>query len=245
MIRVHAASKRYGTRAALDGVELSVGAGEIFGLLGPNGAGKSTLVGLMATIKRPSAGCIRVGGHDTVREPEAVRRLIGLVFQENNLDRELTARQNLAFQARLHRLDAAAARVAAMLDRLGLTEHADRPVEDFSGGMRRRLVIGRALLTGPRVLLLDEPTTGLDPAIRRDLWTLVRQIRDAGCTVVLTTHYVEEAEALCDRVAILRRGRVVAQGTPAALRARYALPTLEEVVLALDAGNERDARCPA
>lgn len=128
-----------------------------------------------------------------------------------------------------------------MLERLGLAEHADRAVEGFSGGMRRRLIIGRALLTRPRVLLLDEPTTGLDPAIRRDLWALIRDIRKTGCTIVLTTHYVEEAEALCDRVAILRHGHLVEQGTPDALCTRHSAATLEDVVLALGAGEERCA----
>ena len=241
MIRIEGISKRYGSYLALDGVDLTIGAGETFGLLGPNGAGKSTLVGLIATLKQPQTGRILVGGCDTVTEREQVRRQIGLVFQENNLDRELTARQNLAFQARLHRLDDPAGAVTAMLERMGLTEHADRAVEVFSGGMRRRLIIGRALLPRPRVLLLDEPTTGLDPAIRRDLWALIREIRETGCTIILTTHYVEEAEALCDRVAILQKGRIIEQGTPAALRARHSATTLEDVVLALGAGEER---CP-
>ena len=242
MIRIEAVSKHYGAHLALDGIELAIGPGETFGLLGPNGAGKSTLVGLIATLKQAQAGRILVGGCDTVAEREQVRRQIGVVFQENNLDRELTARQNLAFQARLHRIDNPAGAVAAMLDRMGLAEHADRAVEGFSGGMRRRLIIGRALLTRPNVLLLDEPTTGLDPAIRRDLWALVREIRESGCTIILTTHYVEEAEALCDRVAILQKGRVVEQGTPAALRARHGAATLEDVVLALGAGEQQ---CPA
>lgn len=241
MIRIEGISKRYGSHVALDDVDLTIGTGETFGLLGPNGAGKSTLVGLVATLKQPQTGRILVGGCDTFAEREKVRQQIGLVFQENNLDRELTARQNLAFQARLHRLDDPVGAVTAMLERMGLTEHADRAVEGFSGGMRRRLIIGRALLTRPNVLLLDEPTTGLDPAIRRDLWALIREIRETGCTIILTTHYVEEAEALCDRVAILQKGRIVEQGTPAALRARHGAATLEDVVLAIGAVEER---CP-
>jgi ABC-2 type transport system ATP-binding protein len=233
MIRVEAAVKRYGTLPALDGLDLSIAAGEAFGLLGPNGAGKTTLVRLLATLASPDSGRLSVGGHDTVTEAAEVKRLIGVVFQENNLDRELTPRQNLSFHARLHRIDAADEAVAAMLARLGLAERADRPVNGLSGGMRRRLVIGRALLTRPRVLLLDEPTTGLDPAIRRDLWALIRDIRDQGCTVVLTTHYVEEAENLCGRVGIIDRGRLVAIGSPAELTARFGAARLEDVVVAL------------
>lgn len=235
MIRIERICKRYGAQLALDSVDLTIGTGETFGLLGPNGAGKSTLIGLLATLKRPDSGGISIGGHDILREREQVRQQIGLVFQENNLDRELSARQNLAFQARLHRLKNPAAAVAAMLRRLGLEEHADRPAEEFSGGMRRRLIIGRALLAAPRVLLLDEPTTGLDPAIRHDLWSLIREVSGSGCTIILTTHYVEEAEVLCDRVALMQRGRIVDCGTPAALCERHAKQKLEDVVLAMDA----------
>jgi len=237
MIRVEAAVKRYGALPALDGIDLTIGAGEAFGLLGPNGAGKTTLVRLLATLANPDSGLLSVGGHNTVTAAAAVKRLIGVVFQENNLDRDLTPRQNLLFHARLHRVAAADVAVTAMLARLGLAERADRPVNGLSGGMRRRLVIGRALLTQPRVLLLDEPTTGLDPAIRRELWTLIRAIRDQGCTVILTTHYVEEAESLCDRVGILNRGKLIATGTPAELTARFAADRLEDVVVTLTTGE--------
>ena len=236
MIRIERICKRYGTQLALDNVDLTIGAGETFGLLGPNGAGKSTLIGLLATLKRPDSGRISIGGHDILRERDRVRQQIGLVFQENNLDRELTARQNLDFQARLHRLDNPSAAVAAMLRRLELEAHADRPAEEFSGGMRRRLIIGRALLSAPRVLLLDEPTTGLDPAIRHALWSLIHEASESGCTIILTTHYVEEAETLCDRVALMQRGRIVDCGAPAVLCERYAKHKLEDVVLALNAG---------
>jgi ABC-type multidrug transport system ATPase subunit len=237
MIRIEAVRKCYGNATVLDGVDLHVREGETFALLGPNGAGKSTLIGLIATLKRAQAGRILIGGFDTVTETEKARKLVGLVFQENNLDRDLTARQNLCYQAKLHRLDLAEQKVAAMIERLGLNEQADRPVDQLSGGMRRRLVIGRALLTEPRVLLLDEPTTGLDAAIRRDLWSLIRQIREGGCTILLTTHYVAEAEALCDRVAIIRRGRVVEQGSPAELCRHHGLNNLEEVLLAQPEGQ--------
>ncbi|MTJ83851.1 MAG: ABC transporter ATP-binding protein [Telmatospirillum sp.] len=237
MIEIVAATKSYGAAKALCGVDLTIGAGEAFGLLGPNGAGKSTLVRLLATLSRPDGGHLRVGGHDTVRAASRVKRLLGVVFQENNLDRDLSARQNLLFHAGLYGLGRAADRVAAMIGRLGLSGAADRPVGQLSGGQRRRLVIGRALLPEPRVLLLDEPTTGLDPAVRRELWDLIRHIRDGGCTIVLTTHYVEEAEALCGRIGIIRQGRMAALGTPDELVARFGGPRLEDVVVRLGAGG--------
>ena len=237
MIQVEAATKRYGAFKALDGVDLAIKEGEAFGLLGPNGAGKTTLVRLLTTLSRPDGGRLRVGGHDTVVDAGKVKRLLGVVFQENNLDRDLSPRQNLAFHARLYRLDDVERRVEAIIDRLGLAARADRPVEQLSGGMRRRLVIGRALLTEPRVLLLDEPTTGLDPAIRRELWELVRQIHVEGCTIILTTHYVEEAEVLCDQIGIINRGRMVAMGSPRDLVERFGGPRLEDVVVALGAGG--------
>lgn len=237
MILVEAATKRYGAFKALDGVDLAINEGEAFGLLGPNGAGKTTLVRLLTTLSRPDGGRLRVGGHDTVADAGKVKRLLGVVFQENNLDRDLSPRQNLAFHARLYRLDEVERRVEAIIDRLGLAARADRPVEQLSGGMRRRLVIGRALLTEPRVLLLDEPTTGLDPAIRRELWELVRQIHTEGCTIILTTHYVEEAEVLCDQIGVINRGRMVAMGSPGELVERFGGPRLEDVVVALGAGG--------
>lgn len=237
MIRMEAVIRRYGAAVAVDGVDLHIAEGEAFGLLGPNGAGKTTLVRMLSTLARPDGGRLAVGGHDTVAQAGAVKRLLGVVFQENNLDRDLSPRQNLTFHARLHRLDHVEKRVAAMIGRLGLAAKADTPVDRLSGGQRRRLVIGRALMTEPKVLLLDEPTTGLDPAIRRDLWDLVRDIRDGGCTIVLTTHYVEEAEALCGRVGIINHGRIVALGSPEELVARHGGPRLEDVVVALGAGG--------
>ena len=226
--------KRYGAKTAVDGVSLAIKPGEVFGLLGENGAGKTSLIRLFSTLSHPDGGSCRVGGFDTIAEPMGVKRLIGVVFQENNLDRDLSAQANLMFHARLHRLDRAGPAVDAMLERLGLASRATDPVDSLSGGMRRRLVIGRALLTRPRVLFLDEPTTGLDPAIRRDIWALVGEIRAEGCTVVLTTHYVEEAEALCDRVAIMAKGRLVAMGSPAELAGGG---KLEDKVVLLGSGR--------
>jgi ABC-2 type transport system ATP-binding protein len=233
MILVANVTKAYGGHVALAGVNLSIAKGEAFALLGPNGAGKSTLVRLISTLSRPDHGAITVNALDTVTEAACVRRHVEVVFQENNLDRDLTPRQNLVFHARLRRLSRAEEKVADLLDRLGLSAWADRPVQNLSGGMRRRLVIGRALLSRPDVLLLDEPTTGLDPAIRRDLWQLIRAVHDEGCTIVLTTHYIEEAEALCGRVAIINHGGIMAEGAPARLVADFKVDSLEDVVVSL------------
>ena len=213
--------KRYGDTQALDGVDLCVPRGACFGLLGPNGAGKSTMVGILTTLLSPSAGRAAVMGHDVVGERAAVRRVLGVVFQEPSLDPELTPREQLALHARLFRLEPRAARVSEALERLGLAEHADRPVRRLSGGLRRRVELARGLLNRPGVLFLDEPTTGLDPGARATLWSELRALQRAGdTTLFLTTHSMEEADALCDAVAILDGGRVVAQGAPAALKAR-------------------------
>jgi len=220
VIALSGVRKRYGAVAALDGVSMTVEPAEIFGLLGPNGAGKSTLVRIATTLTRADAGTCRVAGHDVTREADAVKRLIGVVFQESNLDPELTVAETLAIHGRLHRVPDRAARVARMLQQVELEAWQHRLGRELSGGVKRRLAIARALLPDPAVLFLDEPSTGLDPQIRRQLWDLIRQARRAGRTVLLTTHYIEEAAALCDRVGILRQGRLVAVDTPAALTAR-------------------------
>ena len=169
MIKAESLVKRYGRTLAVDGVSLQIAPGEVFGLLGENGAGKTTLIRLFSTLSLPDSGSCRVGGFDAIAEPMGVKRLIGVVFQESNLDRDLSARANLMFHARLHRLERPAAAVDATLDRLGLLARAKNSVAALLGGMRRRLVIGRAFLTQPRLLFLDEPTTGLDPTIRREI----------------------------------------------------------------------------
>ena len=213
-------AKRFGDVVALDGLALRVAEGEIYGLLGPNGAGKTTALSILTTLRRPDAGWARVAGHDVVAERAAVRRAIGVVFQEPSLDRELTAREHLDLQARLHHLDARNRRVAEALARAGLAADADRPVRGLSGGLRRRLEIARGLLHRPRVLFLDEPTLGLDPAARAALWQQLRALHAEGdTTVFLTTHAMEEADALCQRVGIVDRGRLVVEGSPAELKA--------------------------
>lgn len=205
---------------ALDGVSLEVTPGEIFGLLGPNGAGKSTTVGILTTRVRPTAGQAWIGNLDVWRERVAVKRLIGVVPQKPNLDFALTAREILTFHAAYFGLSPAerGRRASELLDRFKLSDRADHMVQGFSGGMMQRLSIARALMHAPQILFLDEPSTGLDPQTRLLLWDLIRDFNSSGHTVMLTTHNMEEADALCDRLAIVDHGRVIAVGTPGELK---------------------------
>jgi ABC-2 type transport system ATP-binding protein len=206
---------------ALDGLSFTVEEGTVFGLLGPNGAGKSTAVCILTTLARADEGTAQVAGHDVSREPEQVRTTIGVVAQRGGADREATARENLRLSGRLHGLRGAEleSRIQELLDRFGLADAADRIVRTFSGGMERRLDIGLALVHRPRVLFLDEPTTGLDPEVRADMWQEIERLgRDEGITVLLTTHYLEEADRLAAQLAIVDRGRVVATGSPDELK---------------------------
>jgi ABC-2 type transport system ATP-binding protein len=227
---------------AVDGLDLAVDAGEIYGFLGPNGAGKTTSVRILTTLLRPTAGEARVAGHDVVSDADAVRREIGVALQEAAIDPLMTGRELLRMQGALHGLRGAAARQRAgeLLERVGLTQAGDRRVGGYSGGMRRRLDLALALVHRPRVLFLDEPTTGLDPTSRGALWREVRSLNDEGTTVFLTTQYLEEAEQLADRVGIIAAGTLVAEGTPDALKARVGEPTLH-VELA-DADSAERAR---
>ena len=218
----------YGAHRALAGLSFEVRPGELFGLLGPNGGGKTTLFRVVTTLMPPSAGSAAVLGHDTVAEPEAVRRNLGVVFQQPALDAELTVRENLRFHGVLVGLGGAAldARIGALLDVFGLADRATDRVKTLSGGLTRRADLARGLLHRPALLLLDEPTTGLDPTARRDLWAaLARLRRDEGTTIVVATHLMEEA-ARCDRVAILDRGHLVALGEPDTLTAELGDETL-------------------
>jgi ABC-2 type transport system ATP-binding protein len=211
---VEGLSKTYpGPVEAVKGISFRVRQGEIFGLLGPNGAGKTTTVGVLITLIRPTSGLAVVAGHDVTREPLAVRRSIGVVFQDSVLDNEFTGAENLWLHARLWRIGDAAARIPALLEAVGLSDRANDGVRTYSGGMRRRLEIARALLAHPKVLFMDEPTLGLDPIVRRD--RLLREHH--GVTIVLSTHYLEEAQDVCDRVAIIDQGSIVAHGTPGTL----------------------------
>jgi len=213
MVAVNEISKCYGTLVAVDRVSFVLGRGEVFGLLGPNGAGKSTIIRMMTTLTAPDAGTCSINGLDVIREASRVKEIIGVVPQENNLDRELSARENLDIYARLHQVGDRETAVARALAEVDLSHRADDLARRFSGGMKRRLLIARALLASPEVIFLDEPSIGLDPQIRRQLWEIIRRARIDGKTVLLTTHYIEEAEALCDRVGILAKGRLIAVGS--------------------------------
>lgn len=210
-----------GKVTALDGLDLEVEAGTVFGLLGPNGAGKTTLVRLLATLLEPTAGRALVLGHDVVAESLAVRRRIGLAGQFAAIDGELTGRENIEMVARLYHMSRLESRRRAseLLERLELTEAAERRAASYSGGMRRRLDLAAGLVGRPPVVLLDEPTTGLDPRSRQELWAMVAELGAEGTTILLTTQYLEEADRLASRVAVVDHGRIVAQGTPAELKA--------------------------
>jgi ABC-2 type transport system ATP-binding protein len=220
-LEVEGLRHRYGERTALDGVSLGVARGEFFGLLGPNGGGKSTLFKIVSTLLAATSGVARVLGHDVAREPERVRRRLGVVFQHPSVDATLTVEENLLHHGHLYGLSGARLRAAmgAVVGRLGLAERRRDRVGTLSGGLRRRTELAKALLPGAELLLLDEPTTGLDPAARREFLGFLAELRAVeGITVVLTTHDMEEAER-CDRVAILDRGRLVALGSPQSLKA--------------------------
>ena len=213
--------KSYGEVDAVRGVSFTVPPGEVFGFLGPNGAGKSTTINMLCTLARPTSGSARVSGFDVVSRRDAVRRHIGLVFQDPTLDLQLTAEQNLRLHAELYGIDAGMipARMEQMLEMVGLAERSAHKAMTFSGGMKRRLEIARGLMHSPRVLFLDEPTIGLDPQTRSSIWSYIRALQEAeGTTIFMTTHYMDEAE-LCDRIAIMDRGEIVVLDTPEALKA--------------------------
>jgi ABC-2 type transport system ATP-binding protein len=217
---------------AVDGIELSVSPGEIYGFLGPNGAGKSTTVHMLTTLLPPTAGSARVAGHDIIREGAAVRDAIGVALQEAALDQLLTGREHMRLQAGMHGMRRVEGQRLGdeLLERVGLVDAADRRVGGYSGGMKRRLDLALALVHRPRILFLDEPTTGLDIQSRQAMWDEVARLsRDAGVTVFLTTQYLEEADALADRIGIIDRGKLVAEGTPAQLKAEIGRPTVEAV----------------
>ena len=238
-VRVEGVVKRFGATVALDGAGLEVPAGMVFGLLGPNGAGKTTLVRILATLLAPDAGRAEVLGHDVVREPAAVRELIGLTGQFAAVDELLTGRENLEMFGRLFKLsrEEARRRAGELLERFDLAQAADRPARTYSGGMRRRLDIASSLLTRPQVLFLDEPTTGLDPRSRNEIWAIVRELRREGTTLLLTTQYLEEADQLADRIAVIDRGKVIAEGTGNELKDRVGGQILE---VELSSAGQRD-----
>jgi len=221
--------KRYGDTHALAGLDLAIGRGAVYGLLGPNGAGKTTAVRILATLTRPDSGRANVAGIDVVREPRLVRRRIGLTGQQTAVDEVLSARQNLTMFGRLFRLNKSTARerAAELLAQFGLKDSADRPVKSFSGGMRRRLDVAASMILAPDVLFLDEPTTGLDPVGRGEVWQAIRDLASTGTTVLLTTHYLDEADRLCDRIGVVDHGRNIVEDTPDALKRRIGNDHLE------------------
>ncbi|MCK9901811.1 ABC transporter [Parafrankia colletiae] len=221
-IEVVGLTKSYGDHTVLDGVDLTVPEGTVYALLGPNGAGKTTIVNILSTLLAPDAGEIRVAGFDVRRDPGGVRAAIGVTGQFSAIDELLTGRENLRLMADLTHLGraAAATAVTVLLERFDLVGAADRRAQTYSGGMKRRLDLAMTLITRPRLIFLDEPTTGLDPRSRRDLWTIVREQVADGVTVLLTTQYLEEADQLADRIGVLDGGRLVAEGTAAQLKRR-------------------------
>ncbi|WP_435111100.1 ATP-binding cassette domain-containing protein [Nocardiopsis synnemataformans] len=224
--------KDYGATRALDGLDLTVGAGTVFGLLGPNGAGKTTAVRVLATLLRPDSGHARVAGYDVLTQADRVRAEIGLTGQYASVDELLTGRENLVMFGRLYGLTPRGAdeRARALLERFDLVEAADRRADGYSGGMRRRLDLAVSLIQEPSVLFLDEPTTGLDPRSRLQVWESVRALTASGTTVLLTTQYLEEADQLADAVAVIDHGRVIAEGTPDSLKSQVGGDRLDVVV---------------
>ena len=225
-------TKRYGDVSAVEDLNLKVCAGEIFGFLGPNGAGKTTTIRVLTTLTKPTSGRAWVSSFDVVKEPAKVKEVIGVVQQHVSLDRDLTVRENMEFRARLHHLGSSERRqrIDELLDYVGLTEQANRIVDTLSGGMKKRAMIVTSLMHRPKLLFLDEPTVGLDAQTRRRLWDLIRHLHLDGTTIFLTTHYIEEAEALCQRVGIIHQGRLIDLGKPLELRQRLGLVAVETLV---------------
>ena len=234
--------KSFGATVALNGVVLAVPTGTVLGVLGPNGAGKTTAVRILATLLRPDAGHATVAGHDILADPTAVRRDIGLTGQYASVDEQLSGRENLELFARLLDFSRSEAKVRAteLLEDFGLTEAADRRIKTYSGGMRRRLDLAASLIARPAVIFLDEPTTGLDPGKREDVWSMVRRLTDAGTSVLLTTQYLDEADALCDAITVIDEGKVIAYGTPDELKQIVGTRSLQ--VRPTDLGNLAEVR---
>lgn len=232
MISIENLTKRFGVRIAVAGIDLEIESCEIFGLLGPNGAGKTTTVRILTLLSKKNSGSVKICGYDIEKDSERIKELIGVVPQHMSLDQDLTGRENLVLQARLHHLKNKAAmeqRINEILEFVELTDRADDKSRRYSGGMKRRLMIGMALLHKPKMLFLDEPTVGLDPQVRRKMWDLIRKMNESGMTVLLTTHYIEEADQLCRRVAIMNRGRIIAVDTPQKLKEKVGRVVVEHM----------------
>jgi len=245
-LRIEGLVKRYPTGTeALRGVSLDIGAGEFFGLLGPNGAGKSTLIHCTTGLAQPTSGAIRIFGHDAVEHYEQARLAVGLAPQDPNLDQFLTVAESLDYHGGYFGMPRRERRERSreLLEAFSLTAKKDDRTQTLSGGMKRRLILARALMHRPRLLILDEPTAGVDVELRLELWRYVQRINAEGTTILLTTHYLEEAERLCDRIAFINDGRIVAQGTSPELAARYGVAGLEDAYLEL-VGRKELSRAP-
>lgn len=221
--------KVFGDNRAVDGVDLQVATGSIYGVLGPNGAGKSTVINMLATLMKPDGGTAKIFGHDVVKEPQVVRQLIGVTGQAATVDEGLSATENLIIFGRLLGLSKAEAKqkTAELLDEFGLSAAAKRPLSKFSGGMRRRLDLAASLIAQPPLIFLDEPTTGLDPRTRNQMWDTIRRLVSKGSTILLTTQYLDEADQLADRIAVIDHGKVIAEGTGSELKASIGTATLQ------------------
>ncbi len=241
-IEVRGLAKRFGETVALDGLTLRVAKGELFGLLGPNGAGKTTTINILCGLLEPTAGSASVGGHALPKEARAVKEIIGVCPQEFGIFPYLTGRENVLLFGELAGVPRRMVKERAdeLLKRMGLDGEADRRVRGYSGGMKRRISVVTALIGDPEIAFLDEPTTGLDPQSRRSVWDFILSLKARQRTVVLTTHYMEEAEVLCDRVAIIDHGSLIALGTPAELKAQHGAKDLEEVFLQLTGRRIRE-----
>ncbi len=228
-VEAHGLVKVFGDNRAVDGVDLKVPTGTIYGVLGPNGAGKTTVISMLATLLKPDAGSATIFGHDIQKEPQIVRQLIGVTGQYASVDETLSATENLIIFSRLLGLGKQEARqkAAELLEEFGLVEAAKRPLSKFSGGMRRRLDLAASLIAQPPLIFLDEPTTGLDPRTRSQMWDTIRRLVASGSTVLLTTQYLDEADQLADRIAVIDRGKVVAEGTPDELKASVGSASLQ------------------
>lgn len=221
--------KRYGNQAAIDGLDLSIREGEVFGFLGPNGAGKTTTVRVISTLTDFCEGEVTVGGYDIIKNPKEAKRLMGVIQQHISLDKDLTVRENMMHHAMMHKIppEERKKRIAELVSYVGLEEYMDREIDSLSGGWKKRAAIVCSLLHEPKVLFLDEPTVGLDIQARRLLWDLIRKLNDRGTTIFLTSHYIEEIEALCDTVGIIDKGKLIALGTPADLCNRVGSTAVE------------------
>ncbi len=241
-IEIKGLVKRYGDVTAVDGLDLTVREGELFGLLGPNGAGKTTTIKILCGLLEPTCGTATVGGHDVLKEPDSIKELIGVCPQEMAVYPHLTGRENVEFFGDLHAVpkQELAQRVDSLLEKMSLTEESKRRAKTYSGGMKRRVSVAMALVGDPDIAFLDEPTAGMDPQSRRAVWDFLNELKSGKKTIILTTHYMEEAESLCDRVGIIDQGKLIALGSPGELIREHGVKDLEEVFLKLTGRRIRE-----